>query len=80
VNAPRIPGPCWSTACFGEAADPSPLEMSGLGDHLQACRALCGRLFRLGCAVEAAMAFLAARVVTSLLALALLVGLALWAC
>lgn len=74
---PRIPGPSWSTACFGEAADTSALEASGLGDHLQACRSMCGRLFRLGCAAEVALAFVAARVVTSLLALALFVGLAL---
>ncbi len=72
--------PRWSTACFGAAADASPTELSLLGDHLQACRSLCGRLFALRCAAEAAGAFVAARLVTSALALALLVvlGLRAW--
>lgn len=75
MSTGRTPGPCWSTAAFGEAADASPLELSLLGEHLQACRSLCGRLFALGCAAEAALAFLAARIVTTLLAVALLAGL-----
>lgn len=77
MNTSRAPGPCWSTACFGEAADTSPMELSVLGEHLHACRSLCGRLFTLGCAVEAARAFVAARFVTSLVAVALLLGLGL---
>jgi hypothetical protein len=53
------------------------MELSVLGEHLHACRSLCGRLFTLGCAVEAARAFVAARFVTSLVAVALLLGLGL---
>lgn len=80
-NPARTPGPCWSTACFGEAVDTSPMELSALGEHLRACHARCGRWFTLGCASDAARAFVAARFVTSLLVLVLLVGVGvgLWA-
>lgn len=51
------------------------MELSLLGEHLQACHSLCGRRFALGCAAEAAAAFVAARIVTSLIVVALLAGL-----
>lgn len=68
-------GPCWSTASFGEAADTSPMELSALGEHFELCRSLSGRLFVLRCAAEAVQGFLAARFVTTLVVLVLIVGL-----
>lgn len=69
-------GPCWSTASFGEAADTSPVELSALGEHLELCRSLRGRLFVLHCGAEATRDFIAARLVTTLLIIVLLAGLA----
>jgi hypothetical protein len=71
----HAPGPCWRTACFGEAADTSPMELSELGEHLEVCRALSGRLFVLRCAGEGARDFVAARLVTSLVVVVLVAGL-----
>lgn len=75
MSTGRTSGPCWSTACFGETADASPMELSVLGDHLQACRSLHGRLFVVSCAAEATQAFVASRFVTSVVGLVALAGL-----
>ena len=47
-----IAAPCWSTSCFGDAAQTSPMELSALGEHLQHCSATPRPLMRLRCAVE----------------------------
>ena len=70
----------WSTASYGDAPDTSPMELSALGEHLQACTRSHGRWFALQCVAEHANGFVAARIVTTLAAAALLIGLAsLWA-
>jgi len=68
-------GPCWSTASFGDSADTKPMELSALGEHLHLCRSLSGRLFVLRCGAEAVQGFVAARFVTTVVVLALLIGL-----
>lgn len=68
--------PCWSTASFGGAADTSPMELLDLGDHLSLCRGGSGRWFALRCAVETVHAFLAARLVTTVVVVVLAVALA----
>jgi hypothetical protein len=45
MQTPIQSGPHWSTASFGDTADTSPMELSALGDHLDLCRGLRGRLF-----------------------------------
>ena len=67
--------PAWSTASDGEDAHTRPAELQALGDHLGDCRAASGRLFALQCGGEAMHGFLAARLMTTLLAAAL-IGLA----
>lgn len=67
-------GPCWSTASFGDAVDTSPMELSALGEHLHLCRSLSGRLFVLRCGAEAVQGFVAARFVTTLVVLTLVIG------
>ena len=64
----------WSTASFGAAADTSPMELSALGEHLHLCRGLRGRLFGLRWRAEAMHGFVAPRFVTTLVAVALLIG------
>jgi hypothetical protein len=64
----------WSTSSFGHAADPLPTELDALGEHLHQCRRLSGRLFTLQCGGEAVHRFMAARLVTTVVVLALLIG------
>lgn len=64
----------WSTASFGSAADTSPMELSALGEHLNLCQGSRGRLFALQCRVEAMHGFVAPRLVTTLVVVALLIG------
>ncbi len=51
------------------------MELSELGEHLEVCRALGGRLFALRCAAEGVRDFVAARLVTTLVVAALIAGL-----
>jgi hypothetical protein len=66
--------PRWSTSAFGEPAGISTTELSVLGHHLRLCRGLQGRWLALLCAVDAMHAFMAARLVTSAMAVLLLAG------
>lgn len=74
MSTPVIVTPFWSTASFGDAADISPLELSALGEHLALCRGARGRLFALQCAAQTMHGFVAARFVTTLVVVALLIG------
>ncbi len=67
-------GPSWSTASFGDTVDTSPMELSALGEHLHLCRSLSGRLFVLRCGAEAVQGFVAARFVTTVVVLTLVIG------
>lgn len=66
----------WSTASFGGNTDTSSLELLSLGDHLGVCKSPNRHLFALHCLLESASGFIAARFVTTLLCVALLIGIA----
>lgn len=66
----------WSTASFGGSADTSPIELSSLGDHLGVCKGPSGHFFALRCASEAMRGFMLSRLVTTGVAIALLIGIA----
>ncbi|MCE2949080.1 MAG: hypothetical protein LXA50_18695 [Betaproteobacteria bacterium] len=66
----------WTTASFGRAADARPGDDASLGEHLDLCRTVSGRLFGLQCSVEAVHAFLSGRVVTTLAAVMVVAGIA----
>lgn len=68
--------PFWSTASFGDGTDTTPMELSGLREHMVSCRGAHGRLFTLQCLAEAADRFIAARLVTTLVVAAFLIGVA----
>ena len=68
---PASPG--WSTSSFGHAAIASPAELSDLGAHLRACSCTSGHLFALQCG-EAVRGFLVARIVTTLVVAAAVIG------
>lgn len=74
MNAHRISPTRWSTASFGDTAETSPMELSALGEHLSQCQGSHGRLFALQCAVQGMEGFVAARFVTTLVVVALLIG------
>ncbi len=67
----------WSTASNAFAADTLPMELSVLGEHLEHCRALTGRLFALRCWADAAHRFVASRFVTTALLSAALIAVSL---
>lgn len=64
----------WSTSAIGNAAVTLPHEMSALREHLVVCRTLSGRFFGLQCRAEAVHGFVAARFVTTLVVISLVVG------
>lgn len=74
MSTPVIVIPFWSTASFGETVDISPIELSALGEHLDLCRRSCGHLFALQCAVQTMHGFVAARFVTTLVVVSLLIS------
>lgn len=63
----------FSTASFGDAANTSPMELSALSDHLGLCHGARGRLFSVRCAADAVHRFMAARLVTTVLLLGVVV-------
>jgi len=72
-NGSRRP---WATASFADSADTTPMELSALGAHVDRCNGLRGRLFRLQCAADAMIAFVASRFVTTAVIVALVFGVA----
>lgn len=74
MNTNDIVTPSWSTASFGDAADTSPMELAALGEHLDLCNVSHGRVFALHCFAETMMGFVAARFVTTLVLVALMIA------
>ena len=70
---PRRP---WATASFADTADTTPMELSALGAHVDRCNGSRGRMFRLQCAADAMIAFVAPRFVTTAVIVALVFGVA----
>lgn len=69
IDAPR-----WSTSSFSPDTPTSAFELTLLGEHLDHCRGRHGRLFALHCGAETLDRFLTGRLVTTLVAAALLVA------
>jgi hypothetical protein len=72
-SGPRRP---WATASFSDTADTTPLELSALGAHVDRCNGSRGRMFRLQCAADAMIAFVAPRFVTTAVIVAVVFGVA----
>ena len=71
-RGPRRP---WATAS-SDAADTTPMELSALGAHVDRCNGMRGPMFRLQCAADALIAFVAPRFVTTAVIVALVFGVA----
>jgi len=67
-------GVCWSTSSFGGMAQASDIEAAALHEHLTLCRKSERRLFALQCAAERMRGFVVTRFVTTLMLVALAVG------
>ena len=72
-RAPRRP---WETASIADNADTTPMELSALGAHVDRCNGSRCRMFRLQCAADAMIAFVAPRFVTTAVIVALVFGVA----
>ena len=72
--ARRRPRPFWATSAFDGDADTSPTDLSALGAHVDRCNGLRGRMFGLQCAADTLSGFLAPRIVTTLVAIAIVIG------
>lgn len=71
IDAPR-----WSTSSFSPDTRASAQVLSLLGEHLDQCTGRHGRLFALRCVAEALDGILSARLVTTLVAATLMIGVA----
>ena len=64
----------WTTSSFGGTVDTSPMDLSALGDHLGLCKNTHAPIFALHCVAQTMHGFVAARFVTSLVVITLLIG------
>ena len=74
MHTSSIASPRWSTSSFGNTVDTSSTELTALGEHLDRCHALRGRLFDARCVAESMHGFVASRFVTTLVVATLLIG------
>ncbi|MEO5771516.1 MAG: hypothetical protein ABIQ29_05555 [Burkholderiaceae bacterium] len=70
------PRPRWSTSAFAQDHDADDNVATALCAHLNSCRSVNGRWFSVRCGVDAVRQFLAPRLVTTLVVITLLVGVA----
>ncbi len=68
--------PVWATSSIDGAAETSPMDLSALGAHVDRCNGSRGRMFGLRCAADSLSSFLAPRIVTTLVVVAIVFGVA----
>jgi hypothetical protein len=66
--------PFWATSSIDGAADTTPMDLSALGAHVDRCNGSRGRMFGLRCAADSLSGFLAPRIVTTLVVVAVVFG------
>jgi hypothetical protein len=76
MNAHVLNRPCWSTSTFPASGESLATELTMLRRHLDRCHDERGRWFGLRCAIDAVHAFVAPRLVTTLVAATAALGLA----
>lgn len=74
TTPPSSTGPSWSTSSFGSATDTSPVELAALSEHLSVCQGRHARLSTLRYVAETLHGFAAARFVTTLALVTLVIG------
>ncbi|HEX5697631.1 MAG TPA: hypothetical protein VFX90_03170 [Rhodoferax sp.] len=78
-NPSSTPRQAWCTASRSDASKSSRADLLVLGEHLSACPQMHRHLMTLHGAATAIDGFVARRFVTTLVVVALLIGLAYWA-
>ena len=68
--------PVWATSAIDGEVDTLPTDLSALGAHVDRCNGSRGRMFRLQCAADAMIAFVAPRFVTTAVIVAVVFGVA----
>ena len=66
--------PVWATSAIDGTPDTSPMDLSALGAHVDRCNGSRGRMFGLRCAADSLSGFLAPRIVTTLVVVAIVFG------
>jgi hypothetical protein len=66
--------PIWATSAIDGTADTLPMDLSALGAHVDRCNGSRGRMFGLRCAADSLSGFLAPRIVTTLVVVAIVFG------
>ncbi|MEO6363570.1 MAG: hypothetical protein ABIO71_10100 [Caldimonas sp.] len=66
----------WDTASFADAGDTAPMDIRSLEAHVDHCNGSRGRWFAMQCAADAFLGFASARLVTTGLLVALVLGVA----
>lgn len=66
--------PRWATTSVGDDPDTGPMELSALGEHVSMCCAASGRFGLLQRGAQAVHGMVAARFVTTLAVVVLLIG------
>jgi hypothetical protein len=73
VSAAGSRGP-WTTSSFPEVAESAPMELSALGEHVDHCNGSRSRWFAAQCAADRLAGFMAPRLVTTVVVVALVFG------
>jgi len=64
----------WATSSIDGDAETTPMDLSALGAHVDRCNGSRGRMFAWHCAADSLFGFLAPRIVTTLVVVALVFG------
>lgn len=64
----------WATAAVSGAAETLPSDLDALGSHAQDCRGGSGPLFEARCVAESMVGLIAPRIVTTAIAVVLVLG------
>ncbi len=67
-------GPTWTTSCYGDSTDITPLQTAALGEHLASCARSSGRWPALALGMETVRGFIGCRLVTSVAVLTVGIG------
>lgn len=66
--------PSWSASALAEATDTAPVELSALGEHVEHCNGARSPWFLFQCAADRLAGFMAPRLVTTVVLVAIAFG------
>lgn len=68
----------WTTSCYGDTAETSPMELDALRQHVAQCSHPSPRLGAVVSGVQSMQCFVSGRLMTTLAVVAALTGICLW--